>query len=171
MIGHSLGRMETCFGWDPRHPRCWDPIAKHISNPDFLATSHFDKTKRSNIQLKLLKNLDFRVTSLVGVAEDAVEGAGVVGVEGPHHAVRCDAGGPCAVEDVAGSHGPARHTCLDQLVGSDGPLLLCTTPTSGDARKLRQYLQLVWHTNARPKGITSIFSTHVAHPTQVQRGN
>ena len=25
---------ETCFGWDPRHPRRWDPIAKHISNPD-----------------------------------------------------------------------------------------------------------------------------------------
>ena len=28
---------ETCFGgdrWDPRHQRCWDPIAKRISNPD-----------------------------------------------------------------------------------------------------------------------------------------
>ena len=25
---------ETCFGWGPRHQRCWDPIAKHISNPD-----------------------------------------------------------------------------------------------------------------------------------------
>ena len=24
---------ETCFGWDPRHQRCWDSIAKHISNP------------------------------------------------------------------------------------------------------------------------------------------
>ena len=33
MIGHSLGRMETCFG--PRHLRCRDPISKHISNPDF----------------------------------------------------------------------------------------------------------------------------------------
>ena len=32
MIGHSLGRMETCFG--PSTPRCWDPISKHISNPD-----------------------------------------------------------------------------------------------------------------------------------------
>ena len=20
--------METCFGWDPRYQRCWDPIAK-----------------------------------------------------------------------------------------------------------------------------------------------
>ena len=26
---------ETCFGWDPRDQRCRDPIAKHISNPDF----------------------------------------------------------------------------------------------------------------------------------------
>ena len=35
MIGHSLGRMEKLFGWDPRHQRCWDPIANPISNPDF----------------------------------------------------------------------------------------------------------------------------------------
>ena len=26
---------QTCFGWDPRHQRCWDPIAKHISNTRF----------------------------------------------------------------------------------------------------------------------------------------
>ena len=25
---------ETCLGWELRHSRCWDPIAKHISNPD-----------------------------------------------------------------------------------------------------------------------------------------
>ena len=25
---------ETCFGWDPRHQRGWDLIAKHISNSD-----------------------------------------------------------------------------------------------------------------------------------------
>ena len=28
---------ETCFGWDPWHQMCWDPIEKHISNPDFGA--------------------------------------------------------------------------------------------------------------------------------------
>ena len=26
--------LETCFGWDPEHQTCLDPIAKHISNPD-----------------------------------------------------------------------------------------------------------------------------------------
>ena len=26
---------ETCCGWDPRHHRCWDPIAKHIPTLDF----------------------------------------------------------------------------------------------------------------------------------------
>ena len=25
---------ETCFGWDPRHQMCWDPIAKYISNQE-----------------------------------------------------------------------------------------------------------------------------------------
>ena len=24
----------VCFGWYPRHQRCWDPIAKHNSRPD-----------------------------------------------------------------------------------------------------------------------------------------
>lgn len=34
---------KTCFGfgWDPQHPKCWDPIAKRISNPD-IAPSYFD---------------------------------------------------------------------------------------------------------------------------------
>ena len=57
MIGHSLGRVETCdtvhdraqpwaYGdvfW-PRHPRCGDPISKHISNPEF-ACKPFSKKK------------------------------------------------------------------------------------------------------------------------------
>ena len=33
MIGHSLGAYRDVF-W-PEHPRCRDPISKHISNPDF----------------------------------------------------------------------------------------------------------------------------------------
>ena len=33
MIGHSFGRMETWIA--PITWRCWDPIAKHVSNPDF----------------------------------------------------------------------------------------------------------------------------------------
>ena len=44
MIGHCLGRMETCFGPDPT---CWDPISKHISNPDFGYTVFYNnKTQR-----------------------------------------------------------------------------------------------------------------------------
>ena len=33
MIGHSLGRVEVCFG--PSTQGAWDPISKHISTPDF----------------------------------------------------------------------------------------------------------------------------------------
>ena len=25
---------DVCFSWGPQHLRCWDPIAKHVSNPD-----------------------------------------------------------------------------------------------------------------------------------------
>ena len=28
---------ETCFGWDPRHSRCWDPIAKTHLESKFCA--------------------------------------------------------------------------------------------------------------------------------------
>ena len=37
----SLCWIRGVFGSDPRHPRCWDPIAKHISTPD-VATSYFE---------------------------------------------------------------------------------------------------------------------------------
>ena len=30
MIGHSLGRMETFFGWDLQHLRCWEQNTSQI---------------------------------------------------------------------------------------------------------------------------------------------
>ena len=41
---------ETCFGWDPEHPRCWDPIAKLLSNQ---ILRHVD-AKGSGINLRLI---------------------------------------------------------------------------------------------------------------------
>ena len=55
MIGHSLGRVETCFGRDPRHQRRWDPIPKHIPNPEvapFDVCSVFDWPPASSTRLK-----------------------------------------------------------------------------------------------------------------------
>ena len=33
---------DTWFGWDPRHLRCWDPIAKTHLKSRFWATSYFE---------------------------------------------------------------------------------------------------------------------------------
>ena len=36
----------------PQHPRCWDPISKHISNPDF-ACSHFEKKRGAMLEFEI----------------------------------------------------------------------------------------------------------------------
>ena len=53
---------ETCFGWDPRHPRCWDQNTSRIQMPrhyDFVSCV-FDWRDRGTLLLLVLRLQPFR---------------------------------------------------------------------------------------------------------------